>query len=332
MRVSVVVPVRNDAAGLRACLTALRAEAPFEVVVVDDASADDTAAVAEAAGVRVVRSVSATPSGAGAARNRGAREARGDVLFFVDADVVVAPGAVARVARTLTARPELSALFGSYDARPTAPGVVSQYRNLLHHWVHQQGNPDAFTFWAGCGAIRRAVFQAMGGFVERGDAATLEDVELGYRLRAAGHRVLLDKGLLCTHLKRWTLATMLHADVWYRAFPWGHLLLTRGAPDASLSLQRGQRPSLALVALALALLPVAVVAPAALAGVVAALAGVAVLNRRFYAFLRRERGLAFALAAFPLHILYFACGGVGLVWAWLKLRLSAPRDERVYVE
>jgi len=330
MRISVIVPVRNDPAGLRACLAALRAEAPFEVLVADDASTDDTAAVAEAAGVRVVRSAAA--GGAGAARNRAAREARGDVLFFVDADVVVAPGAVARVRRMFAARPELAAVFGSYDARPAAPGLVSQYRNLLHHWVHQEGNPDAFTFWAGCGAIRRPVFEALGGFVERGDAAALEDVELGYRLHAAGHRVLLDKGLRGTHLKRWTLRTMVHADVVYRALPWGHLLLTRGAPDASLSLQRGQRPSVALAALALVLLPLAPVAPAALAGGVAALAGVAVLNRRFYAFLRRERGTAFAVAAFPLHLLYFLCGGLGLVWAWLRLRSSAPRDERVYVE
>jgi hypothetical protein len=281
----------------------------------------------------VVRSVAAGATGAGAARNRGAREARGDVVFFVDADVVVAPGAVGRVADTFAARPDLDAVFGSYDARPAAPGLVSQYRNLLHHWVHQTANPDAFTFWAGCGAIRRPVFQAMGGFVERGDAAALEDVELGYRLHAAGHRVLLDKGLLCTHLKRWTLRTMVRADVAYRAFPWGHLLLTRGAPDASLSLQRGQRPSVALVALALAALPVALlIGREALVVVAPALAGVAFLNRGFYAFLRRERGVGFALAAFPLHVLYFVCGGVGLAWAWLRLRLSAPRDERVYVE
>jgi hypothetical protein len=172
----------------------------------------------------------------------------------------------------------------------------------------------------------------MGGFVDRGDVARLEDVELGYRLHAAGHRVLLDKGLLCTHLKHWTLRTMVYTDVARRAVPWGHLLLTRGAPDASLSLQRGQRSSVALVALALALLPVAFFAREALAGAVLALAGVALLNRRFYAFLRRERGAGFAFAAFPLHVLYFVCGGVGLAWAWLKLRLSAPRDERVYVE
>ena len=63
----------------------------------------------------------------------------------------------------------------------------------------------------------------------------------------------------------------------------------------------------------------------------ASLAGVVVLNRGFYGFLRRERGLGFALAAVPLHVLYFLCGGVGLAYAWLRLRLAAPGDARVSV-
>ena len=320
LRVSVVVPVRNDPDGLRRCLDALSAEPAFEVIVADDGSSDDSADVAARAGVRVLRQSHRT--GAGSARNRAAAAARGDVLFFVDADVVVAPGAVARVARTFAARPDVSAVFGSYDARPSAPGIVSQYRNLLHHYVHQQGNPEAFAFWAGCGAIRRSVFAASGGFVERGDIAALEDVELGWRLREAGHRILLDRGLQGTHLKRWTLRTMVCADVLLRAIPWSHLVLRRGKPTADLCLRRGQRASLALIAVACALLPLGVLASQAWIAAAAALGGVAFLNRDFYGFLRRERGLSFALACFPLHLLYFVCGGVGFVYAWLSLHVA----------
>ena len=77
---------------------------------------------------------------------------------------------------------------------PRLQGVVSQYRNLLHHFVHQHGNSEASTFWAGCGAIRRSVFEEMGGFDEqRFPTPSIEDIELGYRLRQAGHRILLDK-------------------------------------------------------------------------------------------------------------------------------------------
>ena len=67
--------------------------------------------------------------------------ARGEILFFVDSDVAVAPDAVSRVLAVFDRHQDVAAVFGSYDASPNAPGVVSQYRNLLHHFVHQEGNP-----------------------------------------------------------------------------------------------------------------------------------------------------------------------------------------------
>ncbi len=153
MRVSVIVPVYNDACNLRRCLTALAARPPgCEVLVVDDGSTDDSSSVAATFGARVLRLEA--NRGPAAARNHGARHAHGEILFFVDADVVLAPGALERAGATFAAHPGLAAVFGSYDARPHAPGLVSRYRNLLHHYVHQTANPEASTFWAGCGAVR----------------------------------------------------------------------------------------------------------------------------------------------------------------------------------
>lgn len=314
MDVSAIVPAYNSARDLRECLAALLASRvpPSEVVVVDDASTDDTASVAAAMGARVVRlTANAGPAGA---RNRGAAAARGDVLFFVDADVVVRPDAVERVVRTLAARPDLAAVFGSYDARPRAPGLVSQFRNLLHHYVHQHGTPEAFTFWAGCGAVRREAFEAAGRFDERAVRHFIEDIELGYRLRRAGFDIRLDRDLQGTHLKRWTLRSMLRTDLAYRAVPWARLIAESRTAPGDLNLAAEQRASVVLVALA-GLAPVLAVARGVFAGVaLAALVGVLVLNRGFYRFLCRERGLAFALGCFPLHVLHFACGGLGFVW------------------
>ena len=151
-------------------------------------------------------------------RNRGAELARGEILFFVDADVVLACGALRRLAKTFSEQPALAAVFGSYDATPPATGLVSQYRNLLHHFVHQTGNPDASTFWAGCGAIRQKAFERVGGFDARlFPRPSIEDIELGARLARLGHRVRLEKRLRATHLKRWTLGRVLLADVRDRA-------------------------------------------------------------------------------------------------------------------
>src|SRR5262245_14909514 len=99
LALSVIVPVYNDRAGLSRSLPALAAGAgpDVEIIVVDDASTDDSAAVASRFPARLIR----MPANAGpaAARNSGARQATGDILVFVDSDVVVAPGALDRVAR-----------------------------------------------------------------------------------------------------------------------------------------------------------------------------------------------------------------------------------------
>ena len=155
VHISVVVPVYNNPKDLRECLSALLAEmsSGAEIIVVDDASTDDTHSVADEVGVHTLRL--AKNSGPAAARNFGASHARGHILFFVDADVVVAPGAIARVAQFFVDHPDVAAMFGSYDDSPRATGIVSRYRNLLHHFVHQNSNSEATTFWAGCGAIRR---------------------------------------------------------------------------------------------------------------------------------------------------------------------------------
>src|SRR5262249_39714878 len=131
-----------------------------------------------------------------------------------------------------------------------ADGLVSQYRNLLHHYVHQHGCTTASTFWGACGAIRRSVFLEVGGFDEERFPRCIEDIELGYRLRAAGHRIRLDKRLQCTHLKKWTLRSMIRTDVMCRAVPWTRLILeTRSAPD-DLNVKGLQRVSVGLTGLA----------------------------------------------------------------------------------
>ena len=330
-KLTVVVPAHEAEDTLGASLDALRASgfAPAELVVVDDGSRDGTGAIARSFGARVLRHEE--PRRPAAARNAGARAAFGDgpaeggaeqVVLFVDADVAVHADVRARVEARFEREPDLDALFGAYDTAPTAPAVVSRYRNLLHHFVHRRAHPDAETFWTGLGAVRRARFEALGGFDPAWDH--LEDVEFGLRLRAAGGRIRLDPAIQGTHLKAWTLGSMLRTDLWGRAIPWTRLLRTRAAETGSLNTARDHQVAAASVALMIACLLAAPLWPPAGIGALGAAALFGAANAPFFAFLARLHGPVFALRAAPYHAAHYAAALAGYLWVRLAERPSPP--------
>jgi len=332
-RISVVVPVRDGGAAFRVCMARLAACRPSagEVIVVIDGHSDGARECAVEAGARVLSLP--VPAGPAAARNAGAAAARGDILLFVDADVAVPPDLVGRVAALMDAEPGLSAVMGSYDDDPGDRRFLSQYRNLLHHYIHQTGREDASTFWCACGAVRRGAFLGVGGLDPGFGGAMIEDIELGHRLKAAGHRIRLCKDLQVTHLKRWTALSMVRTDVLARAVPWTRLVLRSRAMPNDLNLRTGARASVvltAVLALSLAAVPWQ---PASLAASAGAAAGLIALNAGFYRFLWRKRGPFFLLASLPWHWLYFACAGAGFViGAALEAVSPSPRDVRARPE
>ncbi len=302
---SVVIPVRNDPANLELCLLALESSeyVDYEIIVVDDASTDDTAEVARRHDVCLIRQD--TRSGPAAARNRGAEAAQHTTLFFLDADVCVQPGTLGLVAAKFLIDPAVDAFFGSYDASPGAPGFLSQYRNLLHHFVHQDGKQDAFSFWSGCGAIKKSVFLGLGGFDTTYSNASIEDIELGSRLRDAGHRVELVKSIQVKHMKRWTFWLMILTDIKNRGIPWTLLLLRQGKIPNDLNLRHSQRLSAVMSAgLVVALSQLWLLLALALTF------GIVVLNRRFYLFLYKAKHLWFVIQVIPVHVLYYLYSSV----------------------
>ncbi|MEZ5361002.1 MAG: glycosyltransferase [Bryobacterales bacterium] len=254
--VSVVIPVHNAPAHLRKCLERLSAsvEPPDEILVVDDGSTDETPDVARSFPVRLL--TTGGRCGPAVARNLGAREASGDVLFFIDADVLVRADTIDQVRAAFADDPTLDALMGSYDDSPGSGDFLSQYKNLMHHFVHQRSRREACTFWSGCGAIRREVFLEHEGFDESYDRPAIEDIELGYRLFQSGRKMILDADIQVKHLKKWTFLGLLKSDVLDRGIPWTELILRDRRMPNDLNLQLSQRVSVALsfvlVALALA--------------------------------------------------------------------------------
>jgi glycosyltransferase involved in cell wall biosynthesis len=312
---AVIVPAYNASATLPQCLRGLiqACGAPQPILVVDDGSTDDTPRIAAELGVRVVET--GGRKGPAAARNLGASETDAPFVLFVDADVVIHPDAVTRARAAL--EDGAAAVFGSYDDCPTGPGLVSRYRNLLHHWTHQQARGEPSTFWAGLGAVRREAFEGVGGFdPKRYPQPCIEDIELGYRLRDAGHRIVLDKSMLGTHLKRWTLASVIRTDVFSRAIPWTRLLTQRKGLSLDLNLDPAQRLAGMLTLLAVAALPLALFRLEAL-WLLLALLPVLWINRRLYAFFAQRGGAVFAAGCIPLHLLYYLYSSVSYLYARL---------------
>ncbi|MBI3661478.1 MAG: glycosyltransferase [Acidobacteria bacterium] len=339
-RLSVIVPVYNGKLQLPRCLDALRISdfTGFEVIVVDDCSTDNTRQIVERFRARYLR----TPRqlGPGGGRNLGVRHARGEILVFVDADVVVAPDTLGCIAADFDAAPDLAAVFGSYDEAPAWSDFLSQYKNLMHHYVHQMAGERASTFWAGCGAIRKDVFLEFGGFdTERYPNPSIEDIDLGFRISQAGRKILLDKKIQVKHLKKWTVRGLLRADIFYRAIPWTNLILeTRNLP-ADLNLTFASRVSAVLVGLfvlGVLALPVAALGwlPWISTGsLLAALAAIAlllfVLNWRVYAWFAARRGWLFTLGAALAHWAYYFYSGAVFVLCTISHKLrGSPVDTR----
>lgn len=314
-----MVPVRDGGESLERCLEAIARSAtpPLELLVVDDGSRDGSAARAAAAGACVA---TADGRGPAAARNAGARAARGEWILFLDADCVVHATTLDRLLAAIADAPEAAAVFGAYDDRPSAPGLVSQYRNLLHAFTHRTGRREASTFWSGCGAVRRDAFESVGGFdATRFPGLGMEDIDLGYRLRAAGHRIRLAPEVQVTHRKRWTVGEMLRVDLHERALPWTQLWLERGSAPADLAIGWRARVAVAAVAALVATPALACFAPrVAASAALVALALFLAAQAPFLVDLGRRRGLGFALAAFPLHLLHTATAALGFALGALR--------------
>jgi glycosyltransferase involved in cell wall biosynthesis len=306
---SIIVPVHNGAATLRACLQALlSAPGPTrEFIVVDDGSRDESRHIAESLGVRTLQLL--VNLGDGDARNIGVKYTTAPIVVFVDADVVIHRDALQRISRFLSENPDYSAVFGSYDSSPNGSGLVNQYRNLLHHFTHQAGKCEAETFWTGLGAIRRSVFESMGGF----QTNRLPDVALGLDLFDAGYRIKLDKKLLGTHLKVWTFRTMVLTDVLLRALPWSEIILSRGrfTDDLNTSLINRLAVCSASFTILFAIMSVFDYFFFTVAGLFFVLTLLA--NTHVFKQFWKERGMVFSIGVIPLHFVHQLCSGLGFV-------------------
>lgn len=321
---SVIVPAHDSAATLPRALTAILAsDLPrddYELIVVDDASSDGSPELAARCADTVVR-LFGRRSGPAYARNRGAELAQGEVLAFVDPDVMVRPDTLPRMLEMLSDHPGLDAVSASHHQAAAARNLVSQYWNLLLRFGEQRQTGTCADVASPCAAIGRDAFLSAGMYDEwRFTTAQLEGIELGKRLKDSGCDVLSSRDLEIVGLREWTLRSLCR-EVWDRS-----VLLAR-----SLGYQRTRAavPSevvftlsgtfalvfalLCVVAFSAAFLPQPNV-PAKMAIV---LLGAIALNLSAHLFFLRARGISFAIAVAPLHLLMQTISGLGLCAGWM---------------
>ncbi|HEV7594610.1 MAG TPA: glycosyltransferase family 2 protein [Gemmatimonadaceae bacterium] len=324
LALSVVVPVRDSGSSLDSVLAAIRASeltaVEYEIIVVDDGSTDESVMVAARYADTVVR-LRGPASGPAYARNRGAELACGDVVAFVDGDVLVGPDTLRRILTLFAERPDIDAVAASRDERSGAPNFVSHYWNLLVSFGEVRHGGECAHFAAGCAAVRRSVLSSAGMYDEwRFSKGGVEGLELGQRLLGAGHVVQLSSDLKVRHLKRWTLRSMC-LEVWHRS-----MLLTRSlgyqrmssvAPsDVVFTLSRAMIPALGIVA-TLTLSAAFVPRPYVVMKIAMAVVAFVLTNWSVHRYYARARGFLFALASAPLHLCVQAVSAVALCVGWI---------------
>jgi glycosyltransferase involved in cell wall biosynthesis len=309
---TVIVPFHRNVAMLRRVLTPFRGRsATTELLVAGDGPIEDWTPTADEFQASRIHWTPA--QGPAVARNRAVSVARGRYVLFVDGDVIAEPGVVERVEAFFAAHPEFAAVFGAYDDTPEAPGFMSQYRNLQHRYVHRANVGDARTFWAGLGAVRTEAFLAVGGYDERFRRPSVEDIDLGYRLSGAGHRIAIDPDLNGKHLKRWTFTSSVVSDIRDRGVPWTQLIQRYGGLTTDLNLAWTLRLSVACAYLTVAGLLLSFMDVRAALGALAAFVMLLWLNVDYYAYFNRIRGPWFATRVVGAHLVHHLCNGVSFV-------------------
>ena len=327
--VSIIVPVHGGGQSFRRCLEsiAVARSAEDELIVVADGDSDGSWRLAEDVDAIIVQIPE--PQGPASARNLGAEKAHGDILFFTDADVTIPPDALRQVEVEFEKEPRLAALIGSYDDTPEVPNFLSQYKNLFHHHTHQTACEDASTFWGACGAIRRRIFLEMGGFDATYRHPSIEDIELGYRLKSAGYHIRLLKSLQVKHLKHWRVASLLESDFLRRAIPWTELILRDRRFINDLNLRFSSRVSVPVAFGILCTLVGALLWPPLLLVSIGLMVALFLLNAPLFFFFGKKRGIWFTMKAFAWHCFYYFYSGLAFAIGCIRHGLRRRRASKV---
>jgi len=316
--ISVVIPTYNAGDYLPGLLDSIFKQAieDMEVIIVDDCSTDNTIEVAEQYPVRIIKME--RNGGPARARNRGVREAKGEIIFFLDSDVIVLDGTIREVKRYFEENPSAKCVIGICSTEPLNKGFVPSYMAMFEY-IHLIGRQfqSVSVFAPRCGAIRREFFLQIGGYDENYRGADVEDFELARRINRVD-RIILNPRIMVKHqfadfrqiLKIYRRRTIMWVHLFFR-----EKKLDNAGPTS---------PSNGIAAICalgsfLSLCATPFIRGASLLFLVSSLIYIS-CNLRWWNFMRKEAGVFFAIRAMILN--YFL--GIEIVLSALYGVISYP--------
>ncbi len=222
--ISVIIPAYNSEKTIEKLLRSLRKStfSDYEIIVVDDHSSDNTGEISRKYSDIVI--TLKERSGPARARNIGAEKAKGDILLFLDADVIIVDvNQIGYVSRRFRDNQEMKAMVGIYSKQPINDGFFPKYKALVaYFWFHEVKFLEAFDTHSAI--IRREVFDELGGFDTIYKDALIEDFEFGYRV-SEKYPIYLDTNFQVAHHFPSFLANAKRYS--QRSFYWAKLFLKR---------------------------------------------------------------------------------------------------------
>ena len=324
--VSVIIPVKNGGSTIGACLGSIKRSyyKNIEIIVVNDHSTDNTVAIVRSFNCIVLEPKNG--SGANNARNFGASQATGEILVFMDSDIVVERETILGIVETLEER-YIDAVVGIYTAKHRHESFVSQYKNLWVRYSYIKSPPAIDWLFGSISGIRKEAFEKLGGFnVELLAKHGHDDIELGKRFAQAKLNIVLNMDIEVEHLKNYTLGSFIKNE-YLRSLGFAEMAMR--FRETTKSFRRGfvnVYPSFVISTLLSIFVVVVVIA--GLAGIVSdwfitgAVGLYLLLNIRFLNYLEQVRGLFAMIVMIPFllidHIVCLIGSIIGTIKGWIK--------------
>ncbi len=316
-KISIIIPNFNSSATIKECLAAATSlnYDNYEVIVVDDASNDNSADIIKKFPCRLIRLEK--NSGAAAARNIGAKNANGSILMFTDSDIIIPKNAL-KQAMEFMKKENADIFFCSFRPKIRFKNFFSIYKHLYLCYYYEKQGKTMHTIDTSFAFIRKKIFDKFSGFNTR--IRISEDVDLGVRLTAKGYKIHHAKGIQMEHIKHYSFMQFIKTDL-VRSERMSKIFLSslfgkRKSKQKSFYLRPfniyAGIPIAALViasALLAAILKSAVFAAAA----TALYALFIIINFDFLNYLRKNNGLCFAVRANFINFLDMAVMNIGVL-------------------